>query len=1268
MLKSLTIIVAGKFADRSTVRYPSPDMNLTAIRSADRAKLRCLATLAASIIFTTCKTPPLPAVAPLADAGLDRVVAVGAHVTLDGTGSRAAPGGDAAGLRFAWVAITSPTGSPVVLSYQESATPQFLVDTEGDYVFELVVTDGGLSSRPDVVIIRGFDALKIVRQTPPDGAFGVAPNAPVVIAFSAPVQPDTVSPTSFFVRYSTGGQPATVPGFIEVQQAGMLAVFSPTTPFPQGQGVTVVVTERVTALSGLTLPASYQGRFMIAPGPDTQAPSVVEVIPADGAANVARSASIIVVFDEPIAAASLSADSNSDGCKDNLELTDSSSVCVPTTLTQRAGGTRVLLVPTSPLTAGGGYTLAVKAAVADLAGNPLIAASLTSFTVTSAPDTTPPTVVGVYPGRGYTDAPLGADITVTFSEPVQPSTVTTASLQLLKSGAPNPVDGAVSVSADSLTATFAPEGLLAAGFTYTIIVHGSGANVVTDMSGMALDGNSDNLPGGDFQSEFGTTTTPTRDGRLTVPGTIVPGETFTVSLSDSDMDKTVARDTVRIAARSSTGEIEQLLDLKETLGRSGVFSLPVPTTLAPGAGTDNDGTFNVQVGTSIELTYLDQASAAGIQEYVRATTTVVLGLAGIYVSALTTPNTTEGGGTTAFFVKLNTLPTASVTVHFNSNNLAEGTVSVTSLVFTTANWSTLQQVTITGVDDAIDDGDVAYAIVFTPSTSADPVYNGLTPGSLALFNIDNDGTGVTLGSYSGSTTETGGTYPFTVVLNSQPAADVTVSFHSDTPSEGIVSPTSLTFTPGNWSTTQTVTVTGVDDFVDDGDQSYQIVFDPTTSGDATYDGLSIASVAMTNVDNDSVGFEVFPSGVTTTEAGGTVNFTVRLTSQPTANVTLHLDSSDSTEGTVSATALTFTTGNWNTTQTVTVTGVNDILQDGNQEYSVTFAATTSADPLYAAIKPVDLVLTNREVGTDGAPAIVESTFVLGRSIRVRVTGDTDEYANLLAGAGNDAITVTLTSSIDSETVTLAESTITAGDFDCTFGGCIVRTAEAASASVVGVLEAVAGDTITLTYTDLRRADGNTSVAVTDSATANATSCEALAINEVVTQAQQDWSSNGFTSAPGGTGTADDQWIEIKNVGTCSIDLTGLVAGGGFQLSLLDATPYTYEFGLTLDGQVLVFTTGSTATAFKAGDYLVIGLPSGASNSMANDLWVRLDAPISTGVMDQVALGASVGGDGDAGSNAPSGASTDTSDEAVRRDPDGTGAFGKGAATIGSANP
>ncbi|MFN7982693.1 MAG: hypothetical protein U0Q11_12610 [Vicinamibacterales bacterium] len=108
-----------------------------------------------------------------------------------------------------------------------------------------------------------------------------------------------------------------------------------------------------------------------------------------------------------------------------------------------------------------------------------------------------------------------------------------------------------------------------------------------------------------------------------------------------------------------------------------------------------------------------------------------------------------------------------------------------------------------------------------------------------------------------------------------------------------------------------------------------------TGGDLNYSGLNASDVTVTNGDNDSAGITVTPtSGLTTTEAGGIATFTMVLTSQPTANVTpIGLSSSNTAEGTVSPSSVTFTSGNWNTPQTVTVTGVDDFLVDGAVAFS-----------------------------------------------------------------------------------------------------------------------------------------------------------------------------------------------------------------------------------------------------------------------------------------------------------------------------------------------
>ena len=74
------------------------------------------------------------------------------------------------------------------------------------------------------------------------------------------------------------------------------------------------------------------------------------------------------------------------------------------------------------------------------------------------------------------------------------------------------------------------------------------------------------------------------------------------------------------------------------------------------------------------------------------------------------------------------------------------------------------------------------------------------------------------------------------------------------------------------------------------------------------------------------------------ESGSSDSFTFALGSEPAGDVVVSVASSDLSEAVVSASALTFTASNWDTPQTVVVTGVNDGLSDGDQAVDVTLSA------------------------------------------------------------------------------------------------------------------------------------------------------------------------------------------------------------------------------------------------------------------------------------------------------------------------------------------
>lgn len=88
--------------------------------------------------------------APVANAGPDQTVAVNASVILDGSASHDA---DKNALIYQWSLTGKPAGSAATLGNATTAMPNFTADAAGQYIGQLIVNDGTVSSAPDTVIV-----------------------------------------------------------------------------------------------------------------------------------------------------------------------------------------------------------------------------------------------------------------------------------------------------------------------------------------------------------------------------------------------------------------------------------------------------------------------------------------------------------------------------------------------------------------------------------------------------------------------------------------------------------------------------------------------------------------------------------------------------------------------------------------------------------------------------------------------------------------------------------------------------------------------------------------------------------------------------------------------------------------------------------------------------------------------------------------------------------------------------------------------------------
>ena len=164
---------------------------------------------------------------------------------------------------------------------------------------------------------------------------------------------------------------------------------------------------------------------------------------------------------------------------------------------------------------------------------------------------------------------------------------------------------------------------------------------------------------------------------------------------------------------------------------------------------------------------------------------------------------------------------------------------------------------------------------------------------------------------------------YTVRLGSQPTATVTVTISghagTDLGLSGVSASSTLTFTTSSWNTPRTVTVTAADD-ADAADDRTTLTH-TATGGD--YGGV-VRDLPVTVKDDETASLVLTPTKIEIDEAAtGSATYRVRLSSEPTATTTVNITGHTAADLSLDRTSLTFTTSNWNTAQTVTVTASHD---------------------------------------------------------------------------------------------------------------------------------------------------------------------------------------------------------------------------------------------------------------------------------------------------------------------------------------------------------
>ena len=379
------------------------------------------------------------------------------------------------------------------------------------------------------------------------------------------------------------------------------------------------------------------------------------------------------------------------------------------------------------------------------------------------------------------------------------------------------------------------------------------------------------------------------------------GETYTVKLATQPSEEV----TVTVSGHDASDLMLTGLSATHTLTFT-TANWDTAQTVTVKAGEDDDGTDDLVTLTHTAAGGNYAGASAGLK------VTVADDDRGIVFdpTSLTVEEGDADGET--YTVKLATQPSAEVTVTVSGHNGTDVTLDKATLTFTTSNWDTAQTVTV----KAGEDSDGSDDSVTLTHTAAGGNYAGAS-GGLTVTVADDD-RGIVFDPTSLTVEEgdaDGETY--TVKLATEPSEDVTVTVSGQASTDlmltGLSATHTLTFTTANWNTAQTVTVKAGED-ADGTDDSVTLTH---TAAGGNYAGAS-EDLEVTVADDDrDIVFNPTSLTVEEGDADGET-YTVKLATEPSAEVTVTVSGHNGTDVTLDKATLTFTTSNWDTAQTVTV--------------------------------------------------------------------------------------------------------------------------------------------------------------------------------------------------------------------------------------------------------------------------------------------------------------------------------------------------------------
>jgi hypothetical protein len=436
---------------------------------------------------------------------------------------------------------------PATLTWNPSQTVAYLTPTSAlsagrEYYFYVNTgTDlaGNQVSGIEITFYATFasasTAPTVTNFNPINGATGVGTNAIIEAQFSNAIDPNTLSG----VTLSNGGSTVTT---TPVMGAGnTILQLVPSAPLAANT-IYVLTIAGVKDPAGNTV-ATITSSFTTGPSYDVNAAVVVNIDPPNYA-TVGTNVTPKIVFNKPLNPI------YANNSYFQLDLSDTSQ-WIPLTVTQSANGLEVTLTPQEALLPNTEYRYYAGSGLQDENGNGVNNGWYYFYTGNGAVSS-PLTVTSVSPMNAATGIPLNAQVIVMLSAPMDPTSVTQNSIQMLNGA--TPVAGTVNwINSQELT--FAPTSALATGATYTVKVNG-----FTDADGNAV------VP---FSSTF-TTGSAASSGGLSFTGSNIGwGATVTNPLQPIVMTFSQALDPATVNGNT----LEVMVTWNSNRGLSGTYTV-----------------------------------------------------------------------------------------------------------------------------------------------------------------------------------------------------------------------------------------------------------------------------------------------------------------------------------------------------------------------------------------------------------------------------------------------------------------------------------------------------------------------------------------------------------------------------------------------------------------------------------------------------------------------------------------------------------------------